>query len=276
MIEAYRRVGDADAINYGSFSPYLLSHSFGAKVRVPGVDLPPDQLWQVVETELMTREDYDFILDIGWKTFFQEFLTKRVFDDAKVDLLPKNQESIDVLGLWAKQGIPVLSGGDVTTLFELLCGGRSLEKFFMDLMEIPDKVEAVMNKIVPHLAITVAKKVIKKGYPIAWVGGWRTAPSMISSAMWDRFVWPYFRRIVNEVINIGLTPLLHLDSNWERELGRFRDFPKGKIIAALDGDTDIFKAKEIIGDHLCLMGDIPANAKLENVQAMVRAAMDNK
>ena len=78
---------------------------------------------------------------------------------------------------------------------------------------------------------------------------------------------------------------------------------------ALDGETDIFAAKEILGDHLCIMGDvpasmlylgdpdtvyqycshliqelgpegfvlqsgcdIPANAKLENVQAMVAAA----
>ena len=78
---------------------------------------------------------------------------------------------------------------------------------------------------------------------------------------------------------------------------------------ALDGETDIFKAKEVLGDHMCIMGDvpasmlfldtpdnvyaycthlirelgpggfilqsgcdIPANAKLENVQAMVAAA----
>ena len=312
MIEAYRCVGDGDAINYGSFSPYLLSHSFGAKVRVPGVDLPPDVLWQVFESELMMREDYDHILDVGWKTFFQEFLSNRVLDDAKSDLLPENQEEVDDLGLWAEQGVPVLNGGDVTTPFELLCGGRSLEKFFMDLIEIPSKVQAVMDEIVPCLAKDVVGKVFDRGYLVAWVGGWRTAPSMISSEMWERFVWPYFRRLVNEVIDEGLIPLLHLDSNWERELGRFRDFPKGKVIVALDGDTDIFRAKDIIGDHLCLMGDvpaslfafgsseevynysrrlireigpegfilqsgcdIPANAKLENVQAMVRATMDN-
>lgn len=120
-----------------------------------------------------------------------------------------------------------------------------------------------------------------------------------------------FRRLVNEVLDSGLIPLLHLDSNWERELGRFREFPKGKIIMALDGETDIFRAREILGDHMCLMGDvpaalfafgspaevynysrklireigpegfilqsgcdIPANAKLENVQAMVAAAME--
>lgn len=311
MIEAFRRVGGGDAINYGSFSPYTLSYSFGAKVRVPGIDLPPDEIWQVFESELMTRADYDRILDIGWKAFFQEYLSSRVFDDAEPSLLPKHQERVDVPGLWAKQGVPVLSGGDVTSPFELLCGGRSLEKFFMDLVEIPDKVLAVMDEIVPYLAKNTAESVSKRGYPMAWVGGWRTAPALISPEMWECFVWPYFRRLINEVLDFGLIPLLHLDSNWERELGRFREFPKGKLIMALDGDTDIFKAKNVLGDHLCLMGDvpaflfafgspeevytycrklireigpegfilqsgcdIPANAKLENVQAMVAAAME--
>ena len=311
MIKAYEHVGGGDAVNYGSFSPYSLSYSFGAKVKVPGTDLPPDEMWQVVESELMTRENYDRILDVGWKAFFKEFLSSRVFDDADTGLLPANQKKVDVTGLWAEKGIPVLSGGDVTTPFELLCGGRSLEKFFMDLVEIPDKVQAVMDEIVPHLAINVTKKAAERGYPAAWVGGWRTAPFMISPEMWDRFVWPYFRRLVNDVLESGLIPLLHLDSDWERELGRFREFPKGKLIIALDGDTDIFKAKNILGDHICLMGDvpasllafgnpeevyhysrklikelgpegfilqsgcdIPANAKIENVQAMVAVAME--
>ena len=312
MIEAYKLIGGGDAINYGSFSPYRLSYLFGAKVRVPGVDLPPDEMWQVHETELMRRVDYDRILNIGWQAFFQEFLYSRVFNDAEPGLLPENQDSVDVLGLWAEQGVPVLTGGDVTSPFELLCGGRSLVSFFLDLAEIPDKVAAVMDEIVPHCAKKISQKALARGYPVVWVGGWRAAPFMISPKMWERFAWPYFRRLVYEVLDSGLTPLLHLDSNWERELGRFREFPKGKVIAALDGDTDIFRAKEILGDHTCLMGDvpaslyafgspddvyrysrrlvegvgpdgfilqsgcdIPANATLKNVQAMIAAAREN-
>jgi uroporphyrinogen-III decarboxylase len=181
----------------------------------------------------------------------------------------------------------------------------------MDLVEIPDKVVAVTEEIVPHLSKDATEKASARGYPAAWVGGWRAAPSMISPEMWERFVWPYLKRLVYEVLDSGLIPLLHLDSNWERELDRFHEFPKGKLVMALDGDTDIFKAKEILGDHICLMGDvpaslfafgsseevytycrrlitkigpegfilqsgcdIPANAKLENVQAMIAAAME--
>ena len=309
MIEAFERVGEADAVNYGSFSPYGLSLLFGAKVRVPGVDLPADESWQVVESELMTRADYDRIPARGWPDFFEDYLAGRVFDDAEPAMLPWNQEGVDVPASWAEVGLPVLSGGDVTSPFELLCGGRSLERFFTDLVEVPEKVLAAMDAIVPHLSRGAVENALGRGTPAVWVGGWRSAPVMISPAMWERFVWPHFRRLVTEVVDAGLVALLHLDADWSRELGRFREFPKGKVIVALDGDTDIFRAKEVIGDHCCLMGDvpaamlafgtpeevydysrrlvtelgpegfilqsgcdIPANAKLENVQAMVAAA----
>ena len=226
MIVAYKLIGGGDAINYGTFSPYRLSYIYGAKVKVPGIDLPPDGMWQVVETELMKVEDYDRILEIGWPEFFKGFLSDRVFNDAAWNLLPANQDKVDIIGLWSDVGVPVLTGGNVTTPFELLCGSRSTEKFFLDLLEIPDKVEAVMELMIPHLALTNVDRMINHGYMVAWVGGWRTAPFMLSPRIWERFVWPYFQQQVNKVVEAGLIPLLHLDSNWDRELERFKNFPK--------------------------------------------------
>jgi hypothetical protein len=312
MIKAYHLIGEGDAINYGSFWPYGLCYDFMSRVRVPGVDLPENEMWQVVEAELMTPEDYDRILDLGWSEFFKEFMTGRLLNDVPADYLPPRRKPADVLNTWRADGIPVLSGGDVTTPIELLCGARSLLPFADDLYEIPDKLEAVMDAMVPHLAAGGIRRAKKLGYPLVWVGGWRSAPSLLSPQMWNRFVWPYFRKLVWEVVDAGLIALLHLDSDWTRELERFTELPRGKCIMALDGETDIFKAREILRNHMCLMGDvaasmlyleepeevynyclnlirkmgpegfilqsgcdIPANAKLENVQAMVAAAVDN-
>jgi len=309
MIRAYELVGDGDAINYGSFSPYGLCHLFGSKVKVPGIELEDNEMWQVLETEVMRLEDYDRILDLGWPDYFQKFMNERIFDDVPPERLPGAQKRVDVRGEWAAYGVPVLTGGDVTTPIELLSGSRSLEKFSLDLYRIPDKVEEVMDAIVPYLASAACRRAVTLGYPAVWVGGWRAAPSMLSPAMWDRFVWPYFKRLVTEVVGAGLIALLHLDSNWDRELIRFRELPGKRCILATDGETDLFKAKEILGDHMCLMGDVPAimqclgsrdevydysirlikelgpegfilqsgcdiapNAKLENIRAMVSAA----
>jgi len=48
------------------YSPYELCYIFGAKVRVPSFELPENDEQQVVESELMNREDYDRILEAGW------------------------------------------------------------------------------------------------------------------------------------------------------------------------------------------------------------------
>jgi hypothetical protein len=147
MIEAYDLIGSGDAINYGSFWPYALSYDFMAKVRVPGVELSADDMWQVQEYELMQPGDYDRILEMGWPEFFDEFMKNRVFDDAPPDFFPPQRKPVDVREMWQTHGVPVLSGGDVTTPLELLCGARSLMEFSMDLIHIPDKVEAAMDEI---------------------------------------------------------------------------------------------------------------------------------
>jgi hypothetical protein len=309
MIQAYHLIGGGDAINYGSFWPYTLCYDVMSKVRVPGVDLPEDDMWQVVETELMKREDYDRILDMGWPDFFEEFMQRRVLDDAPPEFFPPHRKPVDARHAWEGNGVPVLTGGDVTTPIELLCGSRSLMEFSGDLVSIPDRVEAVMDVMVPHLAGKAIRRAKELGYPAVWVGGWRSAPCWLSPAMWNRFVWPYFSELVREVIDADLIALLHLDSDWTRELERFRELPKAKCIMSLDGKTDIFRAKYVLGGHMCIMGDVPAsmlamdtpdqihtyssnliqelgpegfilhsgcdiptNARLENVQAMVTAA----
>lgn len=313
MIHAFHRVGDADAINYGAFWPYGLCYDFMAKVRVPGVDLPENEMWQVEETELMDRDDYDRILDHGWPDFFEKMMHKRILNDVPPEYLPPQRRSVDVRNEWQRIGVPVLSGGDITTPIELLCGARSLIEFMIDLVEIPEKIVTVMDAILPHLAKAAVRRAKRLNYPLVWVGGWRSAPCLLSPEMWHRFVWPYFRKLVSEVVDAGLIALLHLDSDWTRELERFKELPRGQCLMALDGETDIFKAKEVLGDHMCIMGDvpasmlylkdpddvyayctdlirrlgprgyilqsgcdIPANAKLENVQAMVAAAIGKK
>ena len=101
MIEAWRLVGEADAINYGSFWPYGLCYDFMSKVAVPGIDLPADEMWQVVETELMIRADYDRLIDMGWPAFFNEFMSKKILRGVPQEYLPPKRKSPDAQkALW--------------------------------------------------------------------------------------------------------------------------------------------------------------------------------
>ena len=309
MIKAYQMCGEADGTDYLGFPTYGLCYLWLSKVKAPGKELADDVVYQVAEAELMKEEDYDTILDKGWLEFFADYMKTRVFDDVDPDLLPENQV-FNAKSACDPLGIPVLTpGAPISSPFEMLCGARSMTKFIHDLFTIPDKVEKVMDLMIPYCSGISIDAAVKGGYKAVWAGGWRSASATLSPKLWNRFVWPYYRRIVTEVIEAGLTPILHLDSDWTRDLERFKEFPKAKCVMATDGMTDIFKAKELVGDHMCIMGDvpaakftmgtpeevfdyctklikelgpegfilhsgcdIPANARLENVRAMVAAA----
>ncbi len=310
MIRAWDMVGGGDGINYGSFSIFGLSRAFGAKIVIPKPGRADNEMWQVVETELLSADDYDRIVAEGWPAFSERFFEEKIFNDIDSRFKPPYKESIDVQGAWAEKGAPVLTGGDIATPIEFLCGARSLPQFARDLFRRPDRVEAAMEEMAPYMAASVIKRAKSNGYPGVWVGGWRAAPEILSPRMWDRFVWPYFRQAVREVVAADLLAVLHLDSSWDRELARFLELPARKCILATDGRTDLSRAKDILGGHMCLMGDvpaamfcldppekvhgycrhlvetlgpegfilhsgcdIPANAKLENVRAMVGAVM---
>jgi uroporphyrinogen-III decarboxylase len=84
--------------------------------------------------------------------------------------------------------------------------------------------------------------------------------------------------VIEQVLAAGFTPMLHLDSNWDRYIERFLELPKGQVVINLDSTTNIFRAKEILKGHLCIFGDVPASLlKLgtpEEVTAYVKKLID--
>jgi len=72
-------------------------------------------------------------------------------------------------------------------------------------------------------------------------------------------VWPYFVKAVEALVAAGLTPILHLDQDWNRDLARLRELPAKACILNPDGMTDVRRFKELAGDRMALMGDVPAS-----------------
>ena len=64
--------------------------------------------------------------------------------------------------------------------------------------------------------------------------------------------------MVAAVLDEGAIPVLHFDANWDRDIERLLELPQGRCVLSLDGKTDIFRAKQILRGHMCLMGDVPA------------------
>ena len=308
MIKGFEMLGNADGIQHASFNVGLLSYLWLSKVDRPGIELTEEKLWQVRELELMTREDYDVIINGGFNKFIEDFYLNKL-DNLMSRLGPFFQSLPEAMKAWGEHGVVPFSPVVVTIPYENFCGGRSMTAFFKDLYKIPDKVQEAMDAAMPDI-LESARQAARGLKPVGmWVGGWRAASEFLSPKLWQRFVLPYYKQLVQAVIDEGVVPVLHFDSNWTRDLELFREFPKAKCVLSLDGATDIYKAKELLGNHMCIMGDVPPalltlgtpdevydysqklirdigptgfilaqgcdtppDAKLENVRAMVAAA----
>ncbi len=311
-IEGVEKCGDVDGVQLRLSTPYVLPGMWLSQIRVPGRDLPENELWQVLEKELITEEDYDTILENGWEEWYNDYMVNRLGNPGK-DVAKQMEYGPAAKQRFREAGIPCIKEGNIMSPFEMLCGGRSMETFLVDdLMENAEKVKEVFKVIHSYNMNKYIKQFESANKPYGvWVGGWRGTPSILSPGMFEEFSWPYIKELTDLCVNYGVLPIIHLDSCWDLGLQKFRELPKGKCIMALDGKTSMKLAKEAVGDMMCIMGDVPAemlafgtqekvydyvtnllhimgptgyivcsgcdvpfNAKLENVQMMAKARDD--
>ncbi|MDR1677623.1 MAG: uroporphyrinogen-III decarboxylase [Deltaproteobacteria bacterium] len=297
-----------DALQCVVYDTNFLKPQWLSNVRVPGVDLPEDELWQVEENELMTVEDYQKIIDGGFYNWLGPFLVEKLGDPLTA-LQPTIASGASAIEKVIQAGIVPLVPAIVTIPFEVFCGGRSMIKMMMDMYKRPDLLSEALEVAFKEM-LEANRGLMRAMKPVGcWVGGWRGASGLMSPKMWNRFVWPHFKATVEMCIEEGVIPVLHLDSDWTNSLEYFRELPKYKCIMSPDGATDIHKAREAMDGHMAILGDVPAamlafsqpqevsdyvkglikefggkgymvssgcdipfNAKIENVEAMIRAA----
>ncbi|MBI4595361.1 MAG: uroporphyrinogen-III decarboxylase [Candidatus Tectomicrobia bacterium] len=271
------RLRDVDGINM--FPPGRISvgqsYAWLSKVAVPGRELPEDSLWQIQEAEVMTVEDYDTIINKGWRAFLSHHMPKILdMEEAQANSVWVRNNAPGLSRKFREQGFVLLSGGVTTIPFEYFCGGRSMSRFFVDLYRIPDKVKAAMDVALPDMIQAGLRFARNSGVPRVWVGGWRAASALVAPKIWDKLVFPYYYEMVTALAENGICSVLHFDQDWTRDLARLRELPAKKCILNPDGMTDVRKAKNILGDHMAILGDVPcallANGTPDDVYNYVR------
>jgi len=80
----------------------------------------------------------------------------------------------------------------------------------------------------------------------------------MSPEQFKTFYWPSLRRIVLYLIENGLVPLVLWEGTCASRLEMIGDIPPGKAIYWFER-TDLLKAKEILGEVVCLRGNVPTS-----------------
>lgn len=268
MIKTFEDLGGWDAtFASGGLVSDIGWGIFGMASKLPGYELGEDELWQLDEKEIMKVEDHDFIQKNGWNAYLA-YAYPRIGAPCPPDqfipgLMRLGAQGVKDIQTWEAKGITVFSGLGPQPPFESISFTRSLKETVLDVFRRPDVLEATLDRIVaetvPHSIATFheIKKATKWGSRVAFLGATR-AP-FLSPPNFERFFWKYVKSMVNQLLEADITPMLHFDSNWDSYLERFLELPKARVILELDSTTDIFKAKEILKGHMCLMGDVPAS-----------------
>jgi hypothetical protein len=296
-------------------NPTGFALGYPSKVNLPGRQLDDYEQFQwKEESPVMTPDDYNFIIQNGWAKFLPVLIPRMVDYMPVEDVFPflarAGEEYARAVEGLKERGIVTFDGGTSIPSFETFSSGRTISEFFKDLYKRPQQVIDAMEAALPDVIATGIQIAKASGVNRIFVSGTRASTKFISLPKFEKFFWPYMKRMVSAYLDAGLEVNLHLDQDWTENLEYFKELPAGKISMSLDGFTDIFRAKEVLNGHIALIGDVhptllclgtleevddyckkliaevgkgggfilaqgctvPIDAKPENVKAMVEAA----
>jgi len=80
----------------------------------------------------------------------------------------------------------------------------------------------------------------------------------MSLKQFEKFYWPGLKAVIIALVNKGIIPGIFFEGDWTARLEYLLELPKGRVLGHFDS-TDIFKAKEVLKNHMCLRGNVPGS-----------------
>jgi uroporphyrinogen-III decarboxylase len=95
--------------------------------------------------------------------------------------------------------------------------------------------------------------------PMVFIPMHKGEDSFMSVKQFEKFYWPTFRKLLLGLVNEGCVPMMVIDGSYnEARLQIISDLPRASVVWTME-KTDIFKAKEILGDSACIAGNVLAS-----------------
>lgn len=156
-------------------------------------------------------------------------------------------------------GLPQLYQGAIMPPFDVVSNMiRGMKGVMLDMFRRPDKLLELCEYILVKSLRKPLPPPNEYGNLRIFMTVTRGSDEFMSMKQFDTFYWPSFRMLVMTLIERGATPCIFFEGDFTSRLELLLEFPKGKILARLD-KTDIFRAKDVLKDHVCIEGNIPAS-----------------
>ena len=135
---------------------------------------------------------------------------------------------------------------------------RGTRGIMLDMYRNPDKLLEAIEKVLPIMIHGGVSGTKRAGVPRVFIPLHKGSHGFMSLEQFETFYWPTLQKLMLALIDEGLTPCPLFEGDYTSRLEIIRDIPEGKACYAFER-TDIFKAKEVLGDRVCIRGNVPAS-----------------
>jgi hypothetical protein len=146
---------------------------------------------------------------------------------------------------------------------------RSMRGQFTDMRRRPEKLlegEEKWRRLEVKRLLALHRK---QPYSFALFPLHRGSDGFISLDQFERFYWPQLKSLIMTCVENGITPYVFYEGVWDQRLKYLTELPKGKTVGYFD-NTDLFKAKEVIGDTMCIVGGMKVSMLVDGTAHEVR------
>lgn len=130
---------------------------------------------------------------------------------------------------------------------------RSPEKILTDIYKSPQCVKGLLELCV-STQIKWGTALIQAGADVLFISDPMSSSDMISPQIWMKFAQPYTTQVVSALKKLGAKIIMHICGDTIDRLESMA--ATGVDGLSLDGKVNMNEARKILGDHICLMGNL--------------------
>ncbi len=137
---------------------------------------------------------------------------------------------------------------------------RGMRGSMLDMYRRPEKLVAACERILEwRIERAVPADPKKRGNPKrCFMPLHRGAEGFMSRKQFETFYWPGLKKAILAAIDLGFVPMPFFEGRYDDRLEYLLELPKGKVVCHFE-QTDMARAKAVLGGHLCIMGNVPSS-----------------
>ena len=170
-----------------------------------------------------------------------------------------------------EEGFPMQAGAFTQAPFDTLGDFfRGTRGLMLDMYRRPDKVIKACEKLLPIMFEMAINATRASGNPRVFIPLHKGLDGFMSEGQFKKFFWPTLRDLMVALINEGCNPFPFWEGVCTSRLPIIKDIPAGKACYAFEA-TDMFKAKEVLKDTVCIRGNVPLSILIAGTPDDVKA-----